>query len=152
MTSEGKGPTDHENMEYIKLIQTLFDDTTKNMNQQLMKIFKLLVSQFGSKLGVIGDSISSQSEEKKAMGEHIFSRTGTHNRTHEFQSTQRPTAPKFIVPKEEPNIQLKLATVEKNRINWMKIVKEVYHLISTFLLQTNSKRRKLISLYTKTNT
>ena len=52
MTSKGKGPTDHENMEYIKIIQTLFDDITKNMNQQLMKIFKLLVSQFGSK-GVI---------------------------------------------------------------------------------------------------
>ena len=64
-----------------------------------MKGFKLLVSQFGSKLGVIRDSSSSQSEEKKTMGEHIFSRTGPHNRPHEFTITPRPTKPKFIVPK-----------------------------------------------------
>ena len=75
MTSEGKGPIDQENMEYIKIIQHIFDDITKNMNQNLMKIFKLLVSQFGSKLGVIGDRSSSQSKEKNTMGEHIFSRT-----------------------------------------------------------------------------
>ena len=84
MTSEGKGPTDHEKLEYIKIIQPLFDDITKNMNHQLMKGFELLVSQFGSKLGVMGDSSSSHSEEKKTMGEHIFSRTGPHNRSHEF--------------------------------------------------------------------
>ena len=99
MTSEGKGPTDHENTEYIKLIQTLFDDITNNMNQHIMKIFKLLVSQFGSKLGVMGDNSSLHSEEKKTMGDHIFSRTGPHNKPHEFQSTQRPTVPKFIIPK-----------------------------------------------------
>ena len=63
------------------------------MNQQLMKGFELLVSQFGSKLGVMGDSSSSQSEEKKTMGENIFSRKGRHNRPHEFQSTPRPTTP-----------------------------------------------------------
>ena len=91
MTSEGKRHTDHENMEYIKLLKTLFDDITKNMNQHLMKIFKLLVSQFGSKLGIMGDSSSSQSEEKKTMGEHIFSRTGHHNTPHEFQSTPSTT-------------------------------------------------------------
>ena len=56
MTSEGKGPTDHEKLEYIKIIQPLFDDITKNMNQRLIKGFELLVSQFGSKLGVIGDN------------------------------------------------------------------------------------------------
>ena len=72
MTSEGKGPTDHENKEYIKLIQNLLDEITNNMNQYLMKEFELLVSQFGSKLGVMGDISSSQSEEKKTMGEHIF--------------------------------------------------------------------------------
>ena len=38
MTSKGKGPIDHENIEYIKLIKPLFDDTTKNMNQQLMNM------------------------------------------------------------------------------------------------------------------
>ena len=52
MTSEGKRPTDHEKVEYIKLIKPIFDDITKNMNQQLMKGFKLLIRQLGSK-GVI---------------------------------------------------------------------------------------------------
>ena len=80
MTSEGKGPTDHEKMEYIKLMQPLFDDITKNMNQQLMKRFELLVTQFGSKLGAMGDSSSSHSKEKKTMGEHILSRIGPDNR------------------------------------------------------------------------
>ena len=74
MTNEGKRYTDHDKVEYIKLIQPLFDYITKNMNQQLMKGFKLLVSQFGSKLEVIGDNSSSQSKQKKTMGEHIFSR------------------------------------------------------------------------------
>ena len=74
MTSEGKGPTDHENIEYIKHIEPLFDDITKNMNRHIMKGFELLVIQFGSK-GVIRDSSSSQSEENRTMGEHIFSRT-----------------------------------------------------------------------------
>ena len=78
-----------------------------------MKGFKLLVSQFGSKLGVMGGCSSSHSEEKKTMGEHIFSRTGNHNRNNEFHSTPSPTTPKFIVPKEEPNIQLELATMAK---------------------------------------
>ena len=84
MTSEGKRPTNHEKVEYIKIRKSLFDDITNNMNQQLMKGFKLLDSQFGSNLGVIGDSSSSQLEENKTMGEHIFSRIGTHNRPHEF--------------------------------------------------------------------
>ena len=97
----------------IKLIQPLFDEITKNMNQQLMKGFELLVSQFGSKLGVMGDNSCSQSEERKTMGEHIFSRTRPHNRPHEFQIIPRRTAPKFLVPKEDPNIQLELATMEK---------------------------------------
>ena len=99
MTSEGKGTTYHENIEYIKLIQPLFDEITKNMNQQLMKGFELLGIQFGSKLGLMGDSSSSHSEEKKTMAEQIFSRNGPHNRPHEFQSTPRPTEPKFIIPK-----------------------------------------------------
>ena len=33
MTNEGKGYTDHDKVEYIKLIQPLFDDITENMNQ-----------------------------------------------------------------------------------------------------------------------
>ena len=74
MTKEGRGYIDHDKVGYIKIMQTLFDDITKNMNQQLMKGFELLISQFENK-GIIGDSSSSQSEEKKTMGEHIFSRT-----------------------------------------------------------------------------
>ena len=69
------------------------------MNPYLMKGVEFLVSQFGSKLGVIGDISGLHSEEKKTMGEHIFSRTGPHNRPHEFQRTPRPTAPKFLIPK-----------------------------------------------------
>ena len=52
------------------------------------------------------------------MGEHIFSRKGPHNRHHEFQSTPRPTKPKFIIPKEDPNIHLELATMTKE---WDKL-------------------------------
>ena len=84
MTNEGKGYNDHDKVEYIKLTQPIFDGITKNMNQHIMKWFEWLVSQFGSKLGVIGDSSSSQSEEKKTMGEYILSRTRTHNRPDEF--------------------------------------------------------------------
>ena len=32
MTNEGKGYTDHDKVEYIKLIQPLFDEITINMN------------------------------------------------------------------------------------------------------------------------
>ena len=99
MTREGKEYTDQGKVEYIKIIQCIFDEITNKMNQHLMKGFELLVIQFGRKLGVIGDSSRSESKEKKTMGEHIFSRTGPHNRTHEFQSTSRPTLPKFIIPK-----------------------------------------------------
>ena len=60
MTNEGKGYTDHDKEEYIKLMKPLFDEITKNMTQQLMKGFELLVSLFGSELGVIGDISSSQ--------------------------------------------------------------------------------------------
>ena len=37
MTSEGKGYTDHDKVEYIKILQPLFYDITKNMNQHIMK-------------------------------------------------------------------------------------------------------------------
>ena len=121
MTSEGKGPIDHENIEYIKLIKPLFDEITNKMNQKLMKWFKLLVIQFGSKLGLMGDSSSSHSEENKTMGEQIFSRTGPHNRPHEFQSTPRSTTPKFLIPKEETNIQFEIDTITKE---WAKLDEE----------------------------
>ena len=57
-----------------------------------------MASQMGRK-GIIGDSGSSQSTETKTMGEHIFSQKGPHNIPHEFQSTPRPTAPKFRITK-----------------------------------------------------
>ena len=69
----------------------------------------------------MGDSSSSHSEEKKTMGENIFSRIGPHNRTHEFQSTPRPTAPKFLIPKEETNIQFEIDTITKE---WAKLDEE----------------------------
>ena len=80
LTNKVKGYTDHDKVKCIKLIQPLFDDINKNMNHNLMKMFEFLVCQFGSKLGVIGDSSSSQLGENKTMGEHIFSRIGPHNR------------------------------------------------------------------------
>ena len=52
------------------------------------------------------------------MGEHILSRIGPHNRPHEFHNTPRNAETKFIIPKEEPNIQLELATMEKE---WDKL-------------------------------
>ena len=65
MTNEGNGiPDDNNKKEYLKIMETLFYDITKNMTQQLMKGFELMAVQFGSK-GVIGGSNSSQSEERK---------------------------------------------------------------------------------------
>ena len=43
-----------------------------DMTQRTRKGFELMASQMVSK-GIIGDSGSSQSAEKKTMGEHIFS-------------------------------------------------------------------------------
>ena len=43
-----------------------------DMTQQIVKEFELMASQMGRKR-IIGDSGSSQSAEKKTMGEHIFS-------------------------------------------------------------------------------
>ena len=98
MTNKGKGHTNHDKEEYIKLMKPLFDDITKNMTKYIMKVLEFMASQFGIK-GVIGDSSSSQSKENKTMGGHIFSSTGPHNRPHEFYTTPRDTAPKFIIPK-----------------------------------------------------
>ena len=117
-----------------------------------MQVFELIVIQFGRKLGVMGDSSSSQSEEKKTMGENIFSRTGPHNRPHEFQSTPRPTTPEFLVPKEDPNIQLEIATMTKE---WNKLDEDCKRSVpfdQYFLVATNSKIRKIIILYTKIKT
>ena len=111
------------------------------MNQRLMKGFELLVSQFESKLGVMGDSSSSQSEEKKTMGEHILSRTGPHKWPHEFQRTPRPTTPKFLVPKEDPNIQLEPSTMAKE---WDKLDEDCKRSVpfDQYFLATNKLKNK----------
>ena len=59
-------------MEYPKLIKPLFEEISKDMTQYIEKGFELMASQMGSK-GIIGDGGSSQSSEKKEMGEHILS-------------------------------------------------------------------------------
>ena len=85
------------------------------------------------------------------MGEHIFLRTGPHNRTHEVQITTIPIAPKFIVPKEEPNIQLELATMAKE---WDKLDEDCKRSVPfyQYFLDENKLKRKIISLYTKIKT
>ena len=55
------------------------------------------------------------------MSEHIFSRIGPHNRPHEFHSTPRSTIPKFLIPKEETNIQFEIDTITKE---WAKLDEE----------------------------
>ena len=74
MAHEGEDQN-KEKMEYIQLIRPLFEEMNQNivvMSQQITKGFELMASQMGSK-GIIGDSGSSQSTEKKTMGEKIFS-------------------------------------------------------------------------------
>ena len=75
------------------------------------------------------------------MGEHIFSRTRRHNRAHEFQRTSRPTSPKFIVPKEEPNIQLELATMAKE---WNKLDEDCKRSVpfDQYFLAANKLKKK----------
>ena len=70
MNNKGKGLSDDKE-EYLKLIKHLFDYITNNMTYNILKGFELMAIQLGSK-GVIGDSSSSQSEEKKTMGGHFF--------------------------------------------------------------------------------
>ena len=86
-------------MEYLKLIKPLFEEISKEITQHIAKGFELMASQMGSKEIIIRDSGSSQSVEKKTMGEHIFLGIGPHNRPHEFHTIPRPTAPKFFIPK-----------------------------------------------------
>ena len=70
MAHEGEDYT-KEKMEYLKLIKPLFEEISKDMiqnmvemTQKIEKVFELMASQMGSK-GIIGDSGSSQSVEKK---------------------------------------------------------------------------------------
>ena len=78
MAHEGEDYT-KEKMEYLKLIKPMFEEIYKEMTQHMIymtqhiaKGFELMASQMGSK-GIIGDSGSSQSTEKRTMGEQIFS-------------------------------------------------------------------------------
>ena len=79
-----------------------------------------MAGKMGSK-GIMGDSGSSKSAEKKTMGENIFSQTRPHNRPHELQSTPRPNAPKSLTPKEDTNIQFEIDTITKE---WAKLDEE----------------------------
>ena len=102
-----------EKMEYLKLIKPMFEEISKDMTQHMVDItqqiekgFELMASKMGGK-GIIGDSGSSQSTKKKTMGEHIFSRTGSHNRPYEFQITPRPSVPNLLFPKKRLTFNLK---------------------------------------------
>ena len=119
------------------------------MNHKLMKTFKLLVIQFGSK-GVIGYSCSSQSEENKTMVSIFYQEQDPIIYPMTFREHQGPLHLNFLYPNNILTFNLNLLQWKKNGINLMNIVKKVYHLISTFLLQTNSKIRKIINLYKKT--
>ena len=122
MAHEGE---DHnkEKMEYLQIIRNLFEEMNQNivfMSQQMTKGFELLASQMGSK-GITWDSGSSILEEKKTMGEHIFSQKIPHNRTHELHITKIPNTPKFLTPKEDTNIQFEIDTITKD---WAKLDEE----------------------------
>ena len=75
------------------------------------------------------------------MSEHNFSRKGPHNRPHEFQSTSRPIVPKFLVPKEEPNIQLEFDTMEKE---WDKLDEDCKRSVpfDQYFLAANKLKKK----------
>ena len=80
--------------EFKTFIKSYFDDITK----KLMQVFKFMARELGGKL-VVGGSSSSHHEEKNTYGENIFSRTGPHNRPHEFKNQTRPTIPNFLESK-----------------------------------------------------
>ena len=113
MAHEGEDYT-KEKMEYIKLIKPLFEEISKDMTQhmvyitqQIEKGFELMASQMGSK-GIIGDSGSSQSAEKKTMGENIISRTRPHNRPMNFRSHQGLLHLNLLLPKNILTFNFKL--------------------------------------------
>ena len=64
-----------------------------------MQGFELLASQLGGK-STPGSSSSSPHNEKKTNGEAFFSKTGPHNRPHEFKNQNGPTIPKFLESKQ----------------------------------------------------
>ena len=71
------------------------------MTEYFMQGFKLLAIQHGGK-STPGSSSSSPHDQKNSNGEAIFSKTGPHNRPHEFKNQTRPTIPKFLESKEGP--------------------------------------------------
>ena len=146
MAHEGEDYT-KDKMEYLKLIKPMFEEISKDMTQNMVdmtqhipKGFELMAIQMGSK-GIIGDSGSSQSAKKKTMGEHILSRTGPHNRPHEFQSTPSPTTPKIFIPEEETNIQFEIDTITKE---WSKLDEECRRSVTFekyFTMENNLKNK-----------
>ena len=71
----------------------------------------MLSIQLGRK-STLGSSNSTAHEEKKSYGEIIFSKTGPHNRPHEFKNKTKPGIPKFLDSKEriDPTYGVKEAT------------------------------------------
>ena len=71
------------------------------MNKHFMQGLKMLAIQLGIN-STPRSSSSSPHDEKKTNGEAIFSKTGPHNRPHEFKNQTRPAIPKFLESKEGP--------------------------------------------------
>ena len=61
----------------------------------------MLASQLGRNLAPESSS-STPHEKRKTHGEAIFSKTGPHNRPHEFKNQNGPAIPKFIESNEGP--------------------------------------------------
>ena len=76
--------------EFNTFMKSYFDDMTNN----IMQGFKLFSIQLGGKMA-IGSSNSSHHEEKNTYGETIFSKTGPHNRPHDFKNYIKSTIYKF---------------------------------------------------------
>ena len=92
-----------------------------DMTQQIAKGFELMGSQMESK-GIIGDSGSSQSTEKKTMDSH---EQDLIIEPMNFISHQGLLNLNLLFPKKRLTFNLKLIQYQRNGLNWMKSVGEV---------------------------
>ena len=83
-----------KNEELNKLIKSALEGMTK----YFMQGFELLASQLGSKSRPSSSS-NRPHDERKTHGEAIVSKTGPHNRPHEFKNQSGPEIPKFLESK-----------------------------------------------------
>ena len=79
-------------------LKTIIKENIEGMTKNFMQGFELLVFQLGGK-STPRSSSSSPHDEKKINGEIIFSKIGTHNRTHELKNQNGPGIPKFLESK-----------------------------------------------------